>query len=69
MPLTTKDLEKVQAKLGNDYRVELVAGRITVMSPSGYESDEVAFRFGRRLSDWVEPNRVGRVTGSSCRLG
>ncbi len=66
MSLTVKDLEKVQAKLGNDYRVELVDGKITVMSPSGYESDEVAFRFGRRLANWVEPNRVGRVTGSSA---
>lgn len=66
MPLTVKDLESVQTKLGNDYRVELVDGRIVVMSPSGYESDEVAFRFGRRLADWVEPNRVGRVTGSSA---
>ncbi|MBW4661619.1 MAG: Uma2 family endonuclease [Drouetiella hepatica Uher 2000/2452] len=66
MPLTVKDLESIQTKLGNDYRVELVDGRITVMSPSGYESDEVAFRFGRRLADWVEPNRIGRVTGSSA---
>lgn len=66
MPLTVKDLERVQTKLGNDYRVELVNGRITVMSPSGYESDEVAFRFGRRLADWVEPKRAGRVTGSSA---
>lgn len=66
MPLTAKDLENVQTKLGDDYRVELVDGRITVMSPSGYESDEVAFRFGRRLADWVEPKRIGRVTGSSA---
>ncbi|WP_448597344.1 Uma2 family endonuclease [Thermoleptolyngbya sp.] len=66
MSLTVKDLEVVQAKLGDDYRVELVDGTITVMSPSGYESDEVAFRFGRRLADWVEPNRLGRVTGSSA---
>lgn len=66
MPLTVKDLENVRTKLGDDYRVELVDGKITVMSPSGYESDEVAFRFGRRLADWVEPKRVGRVTGSSA---
>lgn len=66
MPLTAKDLEAVQAKLGGDYRVELVDGKITVMSPSGYESDEVAFRLGRRLADWVEPKRLGRVTGSSA---
>jgi Uma2 family endonuclease len=52
MPLTVKDLETVQTKLGDAYRVELVDGRILVMSPSGYESDEVAFRFGRRLADW-----------------
>ncbi|MBF2084132.1 Uma2 family endonuclease [Thermoleptolyngbya sp. C42_A2020_037] len=66
MSLTVKDLEALQAKLGSDYRMELVDGKITVMSPSGYESDEVAFRFGRRLADWVEPNRLGRVTGSSA---
>jgi len=66
MPLTVKDLETVQTKLGDTYRVELVDGRILVMSPSGYESDEVAFRFGRRLADWVEPKRIGRVTGSSA---
>jgi Uma2 family endonuclease len=66
MPLTIKDLERVQTQLGGDYRVELVDGKITVMSPSGYESDEVAFRFGRRLADWVEPNRIGRVTGSNA---
>lgn len=66
MPLTLKDLETVQTKLGDAYRVELVDGRILVMSPSGYESDEVAFRFGRRLADWVEPKRIGRVTGSSA---
>lgn len=66
MSLTAKDLEHVQTKLGDNYRVELVDGRITVMSPSGYESDEVAFRLGRRLADWVEPKRLGRVTGSSA---
>lgn len=66
MPLTVKDLERIQTKLGNDYQVELVDGKITVMSPSGYESDKVVFRFGRRLANWAEPNRVGRVTGSSA---
>jgi Uma2 family endonuclease len=66
MPLTVRDLERVQTQLGDDYRVELVDGKITIMSPSGYESDEVAFRFGRRLADWVEPKRIGRVTGSSA---
>lgn len=63
MSLTVKDLEKLQQQ-APDYRMELVDGSIRVMSPSGYESDEVAFRFGRRLADWVEPQRIRRVTGS-----
>jgi len=35
MTLTAKDLEKLQAQ-ASDYRMELVGGRITVMSLSGY---------------------------------
>lgn len=66
MSLTAKDLEQLQAKLGDDYRMELVDGKITIMSPSGYESDEVAFRVGANLWNWVEPRRLGRVTGSSA---
>lgn len=34
MTLTVQDLEKVQYKLGDEYRVELVDGEIVVMSPS-----------------------------------
>lgn len=37
-----------------------------LMSPSGYESDEVAFRVGGKLWNWVEPRRLGRITGSSA---
>lgn len=66
MPLTVKDLEKVQAKLGDEYRVELVDGRITVMSPSGYESDEVAARMIGKLFPYVDANRLGRVAASSA---
>lgn len=65
MPLTVKDLEKFQG-YDADYRMELVDGEIVVMSPSGYESDEVAFEFGRQMGNWVRPRRVGRVTGSSA---
>lgn len=58
MSLTIKDLEKLQAQ-APDYRMELVNGSITVMSPSGYESDEVAFEVGRQISNWVRPRKLG----------
>jgi Uma2 family endonuclease len=65
MPLTAKDLEKAQEQLP-DYRMELVDGEIVVMSPSGYESDEVAAEIVRQLGNWVRPRRLGRVTASSA---
>lgn len=65
MSLTIKDLEKAQQQLP-DYRMELVNGEIIVMSPSGYESDEVAVEAARQLGNWVRPRKLGRVTGSSA---
>ncbi|MGF1535526.1 MAG: Uma2 family endonuclease [Elainellaceae cyanobacterium] len=65
MSLTVKELERFQAQ-NPDHPMELVDGRIVVMSPSGYESDEVAFRFGGKLWNWVEPRRLGRIAGSSA---
>jgi Uma2 family endonuclease len=65
MLLTVKDLENLQSHYP-DYRLELVDGKIIVMSPSGYESDEVAFRVGANLWNWTEPRQLGRVTGSSA---
>ena len=65
MSLNIQDLEKFQAE-HPDYRMELVDGSIIVMSPSGYESDEVATEFARLLGNWVRPRKLGRVTGSSA---
>jgi len=66
MTLTVQDLEKVQHKLGDEYRVELVDGEIVVMSPSGYESDEVASEFSAQIRNWVRPRQLGRVTGAGA---
>jgi Uma2 family endonuclease len=64
--LTVEHLEKVQEKLEGDYRLELVGGEIVIMSPSSYESDEVAFEFGRQLANWTRPRQLGRVTGAGA---
>ena len=63
--LTAKSLEKLHSE-HPDLRMELVDGEIIVMSPSSYESDEIAFEFGRQLATWIKPRRLGRVTGSSA---
>ncbi|MEQ9357917.1 Uma2 family endonuclease [Coleofasciculus chthonoplastes] len=63
--LTRKDLEKLQAE-HPEYPMELVDGQIVIMSPSGYESDEVVAEFVRVLGNWVRPQKLGRVTASSA---
>lgn len=65
MHLTVKDLEQLQQQFP-DYRMELVGGEIVVMSPSGYESDEVAARVIGKLFPYVDERRLGRVTASSA---
>ncbi len=65
MTLTVKDVAWMQA-IHPDYPMELVDGNIIVMSPSGYESEEVGTEFARQLGNWVRPRRLGRVTGSSA---
>jgi Uma2 family endonuclease len=63
--LTVKDLEKLQVQ-NPDYRMELLGGEIVVMSPSGYESDEVAAELVAQLRNWVRPRKLGRVTASNA---
>ena len=65
MSLTVQDLQQVQAE-HPDWKMELVNGEIILMSPSGYESDEVATRLSAKLFNWVDERRLGRVTGSSA---
>jgi Uma2 family endonuclease len=62
--LTVEDLEKIQALLPN-HPMELVDGKVVIMSPSGFESDEVAFRFGSKLFQYVDARQLGRMAGSS----
>lgn len=63
--LTVEDLRRFQSEFP-DLRMELVGGEIIVMSPSGYESEEVASRMLGRMFPYVDANRLGRVTGSSA---
>ncbi|MBW4464288.1 MAG: Uma2 family endonuclease [Pegethrix bostrychoides GSE-TBD4-15B] len=63
--LTRQDLEHLQQQ-NPDYRMELIDGQVRVMSPSGYESDEVAAEVTRLLGNWVRPRKLGRITGSSA---
>ena len=63
--LTVEDLERLHAAFP-DFRMELVNGEIRVMSPSGGESDAVCLELGALLRNWVRPNRLGQVFGSSA---
>jgi Uma2 family endonuclease len=65
MFLTARDLEHFQSQFPN-YPMELVDGEVIIMSPSGYESDEVAAELVRLLGNWVRPRKLGRVTASSA---
>ncbi|NMF82792.1 Uma2 family endonuclease [Nodosilinea sp. P-1105] len=65
MSLTLEDLKKLQADYP-DYRMELINGEVQVMSPSGYEADEVSIELAAQLRNWVRPRQLGRVTGSSA---
>lgn len=66
--LTVADLERVQVILSEahlDYQLELVDGKIIVMSASDIVSSEIGAEFGRLLLNWVKPRKLGRVFESS----
>jgi Uma2 family endonuclease len=65
MSLLVEDLEKMQQQYP-DYKMELVKGKVIVMSPSGYESDEIAAEMIAQLRNWVRPRKMGRITASSA---
>ncbi|QKQ77331.1 Uma2 family endonuclease [Nostoc sp. TCL240-02] len=62
---TIPDLEQLQAE-HPELQMELVDGNIIVMGPSDYESEEIGIEFARQLANWVRPQKLGRVTGSSA---
>ncbi|MEH2215161.1 Uma2 family endonuclease [Nostoc sp.] len=62
---TILDLEQLQAE-HPEWQIELVDGNIVVMGPSDYESEEIGAELVRLLGNWVRPQRLGRVTGSSA---
>jgi len=69
MTLTLKDLERMQTTLQEahlDYQLELVEGKISVMGPSDYISDEIGSRLITFLNNWVMPRQLGRVTGAAA---
>lgn len=65
MSLTLADLEQLQTD-HPEWQMELVEGSIIVMGPCDYISDEIGTRLSRFLGNWIDPRRLGRVTGSSA---
>jgi Uma2 family endonuclease len=62
---TVTDLEQLQTE-HPEWQMELVDGSMLVMGLSDYESEEIISEFARLLANWVRPQRLGRVTGSSA---
>jgi Uma2 family endonuclease len=58
--LTAEDLWRMGE---GDVRRELVDGEVIEMTPSGGVHGEVLLKVGRRLGDYVEAHRVGKVVG------
>jgi Uma2 family endonuclease len=65
MTLTIKHLDQFQQQ-NPDLKYELKEGEIIIMSPSDFLSEDVGGGFLRYLRNWVDPRKLGRVTGSSA---
>ncbi|MDM9583778.1 Uma2 family endonuclease [Nostoc sp. GT001] len=65
MSFAIKDLEQLQTE-HPEWQMELVEGKIIVMGPSDYESEEIGARLITFLNNWVMSRRLGRITGSSA---
>ncbi|MBH8574693.1 Uma2 family endonuclease [Nostocaceae cyanobacterium CENA369] len=65
MSFTITDLEQLQTE-HPEWQMELVDGKIIVMGPSDYESEEIGGRLITFLNNWVMSRKLGRVTGSSA---
>jgi Uma2 family endonuclease len=64
MSIGLDDVEKLQA-VYPDYRIELRAGKLIVMSPSDSTSGEIGARFIRLLGIWLDDHNIGRVLDAS----
>jgi Uma2 family endonuclease len=56
--ITADELERMP---GDDYRYELVKGRLVRMSPPGYEHARIGTAFGMMLHNHVKTHRLGDV--------
>src|SRR5262245_11514581 len=56
--VTAEELEKFP---DDDYRYELVEGRVIKMSPVGFEHGRIVQRFGARLHRYVEEHHLGAI--------
>jgi Uma2 family endonuclease len=65
MTLTIEYLDKLQQENSN-LKYELQEGEIVIMSPSDFLSEDVGGSFITHLRNWVNPRKLGRVTGSSA---
>jgi Uma2 family endonuclease len=63
MMLGVRDLERIQAAFP-DLHMELVGGKVVVMSPSDILSAAVAVEFAAHLLPYVRERRLGTVAGA-----